>query len=174
MQTPLQINTSVHIYDLVNVDISNAQFTVVFGIKVEWFDKRLEFGFLKEDALRNNIEYYLTGEKKIWTPEIDFVMQADNDERCMYKYSKCTTNNAILDWLTRRYSYQRWGRHIPLRLVISFMRFTMEKKTLYKLRKSTKPILCADFAVFPMIFPLDPRFVTSEDSLKDPTVSTQK
>ena len=82
MQKPLQINTSVHIYDLVNVDILKAQFTVVFGVKIEWFDKRLEFGFLKEDALRNNIEFYLTGEKKIWTPEIDFVMQADNDERC--------------------------------------------------------------------------------------------
>ena len=64
---------------------------------MEWFDKRLEYGFLKEDALRNNIEYYLTGEKKIWTPEIDFVMQADNDERCivrmhvqLYKCSNCT------------------------------------------------------------------------------------
>ena len=97
MQKPLQINTSVHIYDLVNVDISNAQFTVVFGIKMEWFDKRLTFGFLKKDDLRNNIEYYLTGEKKIWTPEIDFVMQADNDERCivrmhvqLYKCSNCT------------------------------------------------------------------------------------
>ena len=78
----LQINTSVTIYDLVNVDISKAQFTVVFSVKMEWFDKRLTFGFLKEDARRNNIEYYLTGEKKIWTPKIDFVMQADNDERC--------------------------------------------------------------------------------------------
>ena len=77
----LQINTSVTIYDLVNVDISKAQFTVVFSVKMEWFDKRLTFGFLKEDARRNNIEYYLTGEKKIWTPKIDFVMQADNDER---------------------------------------------------------------------------------------------
>ena len=31
IQKPLQINTSVSVYDLVNVDTSNAQFTVVFG-----------------------------------------------------------------------------------------------------------------------------------------------
>ena len=59
MQKPLQINTSVHIYDLVNVDISNAQFTVVFGITIKWFDKRLTYGFLKKNALMNHIEYYL-------------------------------------------------------------------------------------------------------------------
>ena len=59
MQKPLQINTSVHIYDLVNVDISNAQFTVVFGITIKWFDKRLTYGFLKENPLMNHIEYYL-------------------------------------------------------------------------------------------------------------------
>ena len=77
----LQINTSVSIYELINVDTSKAEFTVVFSIKMEWFDKRLKFGFLKEDPLKNNIEYYFSGEKKIWTPNIDFVMQADNDDR---------------------------------------------------------------------------------------------
>ena len=77
----LLINTSVSIYDLINVDTSKAEFTVVFGIKMEWFDKRLTFGFLKENPLKNNIEYYFSGEKKIWTPNIDFVMQADNDDR---------------------------------------------------------------------------------------------
>ena len=77
----LQINTSVSIYELINVDTSKAEFTVVFSIKMEWFDKRLTFGFLKEDPLKNNIEYYFSGEKKIWTPNIDFVMQADNDDR---------------------------------------------------------------------------------------------
>ena len=77
----LQINTSVKIYDLINVDTSKAEFTVVFGLTMKWFDKRLTFGFLKENPLKNNIEYYLTGDKKIWIPNVDFVMQADNDER---------------------------------------------------------------------------------------------
>lgn len=77
----LQINTSVTILDLINVDTSKAEFTVVFSLKMEWFDKRLTFGFLKENPLKNNIEYYFTGDKKIWTPNVDFVMLADNDER---------------------------------------------------------------------------------------------
>ena len=88
----LQINTSVTIYDLINVDTSKAEFTVVFSIKMEWFDKRLTFGFLKEDPLKNNIEYYFSGEKKIWTPNIDFVMQADNDDR----YLRVTRTNLLI------------------------------------------------------------------------------
>ena len=77
----LQINTSIAIYDLINVDTSKALFTVVFSVKMEWFDSRLTFGFLKDNPLKNNIEYYFSGDKKIWSPNIDFVMQADNDER---------------------------------------------------------------------------------------------
>ena len=88
----LQINTSVTIYDLINVDASKAEFTVVFSIKMEWFDKRLTFGFLKEDPLKNNIEYYFSGKKKIWTPNIDFVMQADNDDR----YLRVTRTNLLI------------------------------------------------------------------------------
>ena len=77
----LQINTSVSIYDLINVDTSKALFTVVFSVKMKWFDNRLTFGFLKDNPLKNNIEYYFSGDNKIWSPNIDFVMQADNDER---------------------------------------------------------------------------------------------
>ena len=51
------------------------------SVRMKWFDKRLTYGFLKENPLKNNVEFYLSGEKKIWKPELDFMMQADNNER---------------------------------------------------------------------------------------------
>ena len=80
------INTSVTIGRFLDIDDSELTFTLLFTVRLEWFDDNLKFLFLKDYMMENIVNEDM--KKQIWNPE---VMVLVPDPRYQHKISEYLT-----------------------------------------------------------------------------------
>ena len=67
-----QINASVMVSSVLDVDQDDASFTVLFDLNLRWNDPHVKFFYLKGQKEQNHITKKLS--KKIWMPSIKFFL----------------------------------------------------------------------------------------------------
>ena len=67
-----QINASVRVLSVLDVDQDDASFTVLFNLNLKWNDPHVKFFYLKGKKEQNHITKILS--KKIWMPSIKFFL----------------------------------------------------------------------------------------------------
>ena len=70
-QLNTKINVSITIKDIIDIDDRNSVITLLFGIKLEWFDPKLTFSHLKDDEKRNMIH------SPLWIPKLKMLVLTD-------------------------------------------------------------------------------------------------
>ena len=67
-----QINASVRVSSVLDVDQDDASFTVLFDLNLQWNDPHVKFFYLKGQKEQNHITKELS--KSIWMPSIKFFL----------------------------------------------------------------------------------------------------
>ena len=65
------VETKISILNVMTVDQSEHSLDVIAKIEFEWFDPRLSFPFLKNNAYENDVNVTVAGQ--IWTPNYDLL-----------------------------------------------------------------------------------------------------
>ena len=91
------LNTSIDIYDIVEIDENNFKITFKFAVTIKWFEARVSYNFLKNDATKNVID----GE--LWIPKIKFTNskqgKIDSTEEVFIKRQGNLTHNTRFELL---------------------------------------------------------------------------
>ena len=69
MDPPEKVFANISIVDVMAIDEDDSSFDVYFHLSVKWYDRKLEFQFLKNNHFANNVEKY---KNRIWSPKIRF------------------------------------------------------------------------------------------------------
>ena len=67
-----QINASIRVSSVLDVDQDDASFTVLFNLNLKWNDPHVKFFYLKGKKEQNHITKNLS--KRIWMPSIKFFL----------------------------------------------------------------------------------------------------
>ena len=69
MSIKTNLNTSIAIYDIIEINEINSKLVVEFGMTILWNDQRLNFNFLKNDYQKN----IMSKDVHFWVPGIIFL-----------------------------------------------------------------------------------------------------
>ena len=70
MDPPEEAVANITIMDIMDVDEDDSSYVVYFRLSVKWYDRKLDFHYLKNKDYANIIPEEYT--KQIWIPELDF------------------------------------------------------------------------------------------------------
>ena len=64
------INLTFTVMDVIDIDEEEFSFDIYFSLLVKWFDKNLQFSFLKRLSAKNSVSSAVFN--KIWVPDVEF------------------------------------------------------------------------------------------------------
>ena len=117
---PLEIDTSIHIHNIIEINEDASVISLMFSMSLRWTDKRLQYNFLKKDALQNTIKHTSA---PIWIPSIIFLIlrgqgnSIEIDRKITVERDRFATMSANIDSLHASETYTGNGNPLTMTVI---------------------------------------------------------